>query len=161
PPRACRGWPWRRRPPLRESAQRARPAPRCRNRRTTAWPGIRGSSCGVRAGEDRIARPGPGGQQAARGRLFSPMRRQRAKPALRGRRGGARRPPILRGRPRPRPPLPAFHAAAPVQPLSPARELYLFALFRILVASLLALVVFSPAGSLIGNMHLPQLARTV
>ena len=89
------------------------------------------------------------------------MRRQRAKPALHHPRDRARRPPILRDRPRPRPPLPAFYAATPAQTLSPARELYLFALFRVLVASLLALVVFSPAGSLIGNMHLPQLARTV
>ena len=57
--------------------------------------------------------------------------------------------------------MPASDAAPPDQSLSPARELYLFALYRVLVASLLALVVFSPAGALIGDMHLPQLARTV
>ena len=39
------------------------------------------------------------------------------------------------------------------------RELYLFALYRVLEAALLALVVFSPAGSLIGNLHAPQLAQ--
>jgi len=88
------------------------------------------------------------------------MRRPRAKP-------GGRRPargrsdPILRAASAPTPPLPAPDAAAPAQSLSPARELYLFALYRVLVASLLALVVFSPAGALIGDMHLPQLARTV
>ena len=38
------------------------------------------------------------------------------------------------------------------------RELYLFALYRVLEAALLALVVFSPVGSLIGEMHLPRLA---
>ncbi len=41
------------------------------------------------------------------------------------------------------------------------RELYLFALYRLLESALLALIVFSPAGSLIGEMHMPQLARTV
>ena len=38
------------------------------------------------------------------------------------------------------------------------RELYLFALYRVLEASLLALVVFSPVGALIGEKHLPTLA---
>jgi len=41
------------------------------------------------------------------------------------------------------------------------RELYLFALYRVLEASLLALVVFSPVGSLIGEKHLPALAAGV
>src|SRR5690606_40889017 len=45
--------------------------------------------------------PGPGGQQAVRGRLFSPMRRPRAKPGLwaRPRRGGPR--PYTPGLPTP------------------------------------------------------------
>src|SRR5690606_16501078 len=115
---------------------------------------------GVRAEEDRIARPGPGGQQAVRGRLFSPMHRRRAKSGYR-RPAPGRSAPILRAAPAPTPPLPAPDAAPLDQSLSPARELYLFALYRVLVAALLALVVFSPAGALIGQMHLPQLARTV
>ena len=41
------------------------------------------------------------------------------------------------------------------------RELYLFALYRMLEASLLALVVFSPVGALIGEMHLPDFARVL
>ncbi len=41
------------------------------------------------------------------------------------------------------------------------RELYLFALYRVLESALLALVVFSPAGALIGQMHLPQVAQAV
>ncbi|HRN62567.1 MAG TPA: HAMP domain-containing sensor histidine kinase [Luteimonas sp.] len=41
------------------------------------------------------------------------------------------------------------------------RELYLFALYRVFEASLLALVVFSPAGALIGGMHQPALAQGV
>jgi len=41
------------------------------------------------------------------------------------------------------------------------RELYLFALYRVLESALLALVVFSPAGSLIGEMHLPRVAQAV
>ncbi|MGJ4730452.1 sensor histidine kinase [Luteimonas sp. SDU101] len=57
--------------------------------------------------------------------------------------------------------MPAAHAATPDLTPSPDRELYLFALYRVLVASLLALVVFSPAGALIGEKHLPELARTV
>ena len=57
--------------------------------------------------------------------------------------------------------MPASYAAIPALSPSPGRELYLFAFYRVLVAALLALVVFSPAGALIGDMHLPQLARTV
>ncbi|WP_255516411.1 sensor histidine kinase [Luteimonas suaedae] len=41
------------------------------------------------------------------------------------------------------------------------RELHLFALYRILEASLLALMVFSPAGALIGEPHDPLLARAI
>ncbi|HVI57342.1 MAG TPA: HAMP domain-containing sensor histidine kinase [Luteimonas sp.] len=41
------------------------------------------------------------------------------------------------------------------------RELYLSALYRMLEASLLALMVFSPAGALIGEPRDPFLARTV
>ncbi|WP_407354126.1 sensor histidine kinase [Luteimonas sp. R10] len=41
------------------------------------------------------------------------------------------------------------------------RELHLFALYRILEASLLALMVFSPAGALIGEPHDAMLARAV
>jgi len=38
------------------------------------------------------------------------------------------------------------------------RELYLFALYRVFEAAVLALVVFSPVGSLIGERHAPELA---
>jgi two-component system sensor histidine kinase PilS (NtrC family) len=41
------------------------------------------------------------------------------------------------------------------------RELYLFALYRLFESALLALIVFSPAGALLGEMHMPELARTV
>jgi two-component system, NtrC family, sensor histidine kinase PilS len=39
------------------------------------------------------------------------------------------------------------------------RELYLFALYRVFEAALLALVVFSPVGALIGDLHAPRLAQ--
>ena len=91
------------------------------------------------------------------------MRRPRAKPG--GGRAPARRrrAPLYSGAAHARSrPLPASAAAtSAAQRPSPGRELYLFALYRVLVASLLALVVFSPAGALIGNLHLPELARTV
>ena len=38
------------------------------------------------------------------------------------------------------------------------RELYLFGLYRVFEAAVLALVVFSPVGSLIGEKHAPELA---
>src|SRR5690606_17800864 len=38
------------------------------------------------------------------------------------------------------------------------RELYLFALYRVFEAAVLALVVFSPVGALIGELHAPRLA---
>lgn len=109
----------------------------------------------------RIAsRPGPGGQLAARGRIFSPMRRPRAKPGARPRPAAA---PCLYSGPcslAPNP-LAASAAAHPDQTQALRRELYLFALYRLLESALLALIVFSPAGALIGEMHLPQLAQTV
>ncbi|WP_262378777.1 sensor histidine kinase [Luteimonas viscosa] len=49
----------------------------------------------------------------------------------------------------------------PAHSQSLRRELYLFALYRVLESALLALVVFSPAGALIGTMHLPALAQGV
>ena len=58
-------------------------------------------------------------------------------------------------------PLPDLDAARPDPRHALRRELYLFALYRVLEAALLALVVFSPAGALIGDKHLPQLAQTV
>lgn len=108
------------------------------------------------------AAPGPGGLQAARGRIFSRMRRPRAKACGRGRAAGAGSRPILRG-PDPwrHPPLAAPDAAPPARLHSLRRELYLFALYRLFESALLALVVFSPAGELFGQMHMPQLARTV
>ena len=57
--------------------------------------------------------------------------------------------------------MPASAAAPHASSPTPERELYLFALYRVLAAAVLALVVFSPAGSLIGDPHLPGLARTV
>ena len=41
------------------------------------------------------------------------------------------------------------------------RELYLFALYRVFEAALLALVVFSPVGAFIGDLHAPRLAMAV
>lgn len=41
------------------------------------------------------------------------------------------------------------------------RELYLFALYRVLAAGLLALLVFSPFGDIVGGMADPWLARTL
>ncbi len=102
--------------------------------------------------------PDPEASRAARGRLFSPKRRPRAKPGFRGRPGG--RLYSLTG-PAPRPPLPASAAVPNAASPSPERELYLFALYRVLAASVLALVVFSPAGALTGDLHLPGLARSV
>lgn len=43
----------------------------------------------------------------------------------------------------------------------PRRELYFFALYRLLVASLLAALVFSPLSVLVGESHQPQLAQVV
>jgi len=43
----------------------------------------------------------------------------------------------------------------------PRRELYFFALYRILVAGLIAALVFSPLSSLVGESRLPLLAQTV
>jgi two-component system, NtrC family, sensor histidine kinase PilS len=58
--------------------------------------------------------------------------------------------------------------AASLAPAAPSatdaalrRELYLFALYRVLEACLLALMVFSPAGALIGEPRDPALAATV
>ena len=91
------------------------------------------------------------------------MRRRGAKPEVHRDWPGGTGGPLYSGAAHaPGRPLPASAAATPAaQRPSPGRELYLFALFRVLVASLLALVVFSPAGALIGDLHLPELARTV
>lgn len=43
----------------------------------------------------------------------------------------------------------------------PRRELYFFALYRILVASLIAALVFSPLSMLVGEPHHPRLAQLV
>ncbi len=43
----------------------------------------------------------------------------------------------------------------------PRRELYFFALFRVLIASLIAALVFSPLSALISEAHHPMLARAV
>lgn len=43
----------------------------------------------------------------------------------------------------------------------PRRELYFFALYRLLVASLLAALVFSPLSAMVGESHLPKLAQVV
>jgi len=43
----------------------------------------------------------------------------------------------------------------------PRRELYFFALYRLLVASLLAALVFSPLSAMVGESHLPELAQVV
>ena len=55
----------------------------------------------------------------------------------------------------------ASQAVTPDRNLSARRELRLFALYRLLESALLALVVFSPVGTMLGEMHMPQLARTV
>jgi len=43
----------------------------------------------------------------------------------------------------------------------PRRELYFFALYRVLIASLIAALVFSPLSGLMGEAHHPLLARAV
>ena len=43
----------------------------------------------------------------------------------------------------------------------PRRELYFFALYRVLVASLIAALVFSPLSMLVGEPHHPLLAHVV
>ena len=43
----------------------------------------------------------------------------------------------------------------------PRRELYFFALFRVLIASLIAALVFSPLSALMSEAHHPMLARAV
>lgn len=43
----------------------------------------------------------------------------------------------------------------------PRRELYFFALYRVLVAGLIAALVFSPLSALVGEARLPQLAQTL
>jgi two-component system sensor histidine kinase PilS (NtrC family) len=55
------------------------------------------------------------------------------------------------------------HAAADPAPTDAAlrRELYLFALYRVLEACLLALMIFSPVGALIGAPRDPALAATL
>lgn len=97
-----------------------------------------------------------GPEKAKAGRLFSPMRRPRAKP----RRAARRRAPPILGTTLPRPP----DLSKPIAATTDAalrRELYLFALYRVLEACLLALVIFSPAGALIGEPRDPVLAITV
>jgi hypothetical protein len=43
----------------------------------------------------------------------------------------------------------------------PRRELYFFALYRVLIASLIAALVFSPLSALMSEAHHPALARAV
>src|SRR3546814_4781323 len=70
-------------------------------------------------------------------------------------------PPILD----PTPPPGSSLTRTPTRPASAEdalrRELYLFALYRTLEAALLALMVFSPFGGLIGEPHDPFLAMAV
>jgi two-component system sensor histidine kinase PilS (NtrC family) len=57
--------------------------------------------------------------------------------------------------------LPRSHAVAVDSDAALRRELHSFALYRVLEAALLALVVFSPAGALIETPEFPILARSV
>ena len=43
----------------------------------------------------------------------------------------------------------------------PTRELYFFALYRVLVAALLSALVFGPLTPMVGEAHQPQLAQAV
>src|SRR5690606_16763991 len=63
--------------------------------------------------------------------------------------------------PPPGPPLTRKPARTDATELALRRELYLFALYRVLEASLLALIVFSPFGGLVGEPRDPFLARAV
>lgn len=58
-------------------------------------------------------------------------------------------------------PLPASPARESTADIELRRELYLFALYRTLEAAVLALMVFSPVGALIGEPRNPVLATTV
>src|SRR5690606_8301216 len=70
-------------------------------------------------------------------------------------------PPIPDPTPPPGPPLTRKPARPDTAEDALRRELYLFALYRTLEASLLALVVFSPFGGLIGELRDPFLAMAV
>src|SRR5690606_17656551 len=72
--------------------------------------------------------------------------------------GGA---PILDRTPQPGPVLPLTATRADTAENALRRELYLFALYRTLEAAVLALVVFSPFGGLIGEPRDPFLASAV
>src|SRR5690606_8936552 len=86
------------------------------------------------------ASPGPGGLQAARGRILSRMGRSRAKAPRRGAAPGGSGP-ILAAGPLPRhSPLAASQAVPPARPGPLRRELYLFALYRLFESALLALI---------------------
>ncbi|GAA3915995.1 HAMP domain-containing sensor histidine kinase [Luteimonas lutimaris] len=73
----------------------------------------------------------------------------------------ARPPPILDPTPPPGPPLTRKPASPDAIEVALRRELYLFALYRTLEASLLALVVFSPFGGLLSEPRDRFLAVTV
>src|SRR5690606_6889159 len=146
---------------------------------------VRGKTGRPMAGPRAAVAAGWGSRRARAGPPFSPMRGPRAKPTSSpGKRSapGTAASRVPHRPPRVRFAYPGYGGCAPYTRAEPPhgppaltrkparpdpaedalrRELYLFALYRTLEAALLALMVFSPFGGLIGEPRDPFLAKAV